>query len=155
MKVIVAIDQTEFAEQILREVVLTEWPADTQVKVLTVVEPSSAPMQKNFQSQNSFARRKKLADEMAMKARQKISESCPQCAVHVEVRCGQANEEIVCSAAEWMADRIVIGAHAKLPNRFFVNRVKHCVPNAAGCTVQYVRLNDVTKKTSSSQISPV
>jgi nucleotide-binding universal stress UspA family protein len=138
MKVIVSIDQTEFADQIVNEVASTDWPADTQIKVLTVVAPLVG-VEKDVESAKSLEKREKLANDLALNARKLICESCPQCVVHVEVRCGEPQKEIIFSAAEWMADRIVIGAHGNSPNRFF-GTVAKSVAKSSVCSVQLVRL---------------
>jgi len=139
MKVIVAIDQTEFANQIIDEVAATEWPLDTQIKILTVVGSLSSEAEAAAETAKQLEKRKKFANDLVMKARQQISESCPQSMVYAEVRCGEPHLEIIYSAAEWMPDRILIGAHGNSPNRFF-GKIAQSIPQNSTCSVQIVRL---------------
>lgn len=139
MKVIVALDQTDCANQIIDEVASTEWPLDTQIKLLTVVGSLSCQAEAAAETTKQFEKRKRFANDLVMNARQKISDSCPQCMVYAEVRCGEPHLEIVCSAAEWMPDRILIGAHGNSPNRFF-GKIAQSIPQNSTCSVQIVRL---------------
>ncbi|CAN5473659.1 universal stress protein [soil metagenome] len=144
MKVIVALDQTDFAEHIVDAVASSSWPPDTQIKMLTVVEPlnwqSPCCVEWNKEATNALEKRKLVANEVAMQARQKIQKCFPQCMVHVEIRFGDPKEEIITSATEWMADRIIIGAHGNAPNRFFRGSVARSVAQHCGCSVQLIRL---------------
>ncbi|HEY9731787.1 MAG TPA: universal stress protein, partial [Drouetiella sp.] len=74
-----------------------------------------------------------------------------QCVVHVEVRCGEPQNEIIYGAAEWMADRIIIGAHGNSPNRFF-NTVSKSVAKEGVCSVQLVRLKRIKAAKERSEV---
>ncbi len=153
MKVIVAVDQTEFAEQIVKEVASSDWPLDTQIKILTVVQPKKTESGESSESAKEFERREKTANEQVMNAREVIGKSCPQCMVHAEVRCGEPHLEIIYSAAEWMPDRIVIGAHGSSPNRFFGSVAQSISKNCA-CSVQIVRLKKLKSDKSKTDAQP-
>ncbi len=150
MKVIIAVDQTDFADQIIDSVVSHHWPQDTQFKVLSVVEPlhwQSVPcIEWNQDAAKILEHRKQLANEIAMNARRRIATAIPDSIVHVEIRLGRPKEEIVDSAAQWMADRIILGAHGHAPNRFFRGSVAHSVSQYCGCSIQLVRLKTLSKQ---------
>ncbi len=149
MKTIIAVDQNvNFANQIIDFVISHEWPQDSQFKILSVVEPlqwQSVPcIEWNQDAAKMLEHRKRLADEIAMNARRRIATSIPDSAVHVEVRIGRPKEEIIDSAAEWMSDRIILGAHGHSANRFFKGSVARSVSQYCGCTIQLVRLKNTT-----------
>ena len=66
--------------------------------------------------------------------------------VHVEVRQGSARDEIVNAAAEWMADKILVGAHGRSPNRLFPTTIARSVVRHAPCSVELVRLPKLTEE---------
>ena len=150
MKVIIAVDQTDFANQIIDSVVSNHWPQDTQFKILSVVEPlhwQSVPcIEWNQDAAKILEHRKHLANEIAMNARRRIATSIPDSIVHVEIRLGRPKEEIIDSAAEWMADRIILGAHGHSPNRFFTGSVARSVSQYCGCSIQLIRLKAPASK---------
>jgi len=155
MKVIIAVDQTDFASQIIDSVVSNHWPQDTQFKILSVVEPlhwQSVPcIEWNQDAAKILEHRKHVANEIAMNARRRIATAIPDSIVHVEIRLGRPKEEIVDSAAEWMADRIIVGAHGHAPNRFFSGSVARSVSQYCGCSIQLVRLKGPSAKHKSEK----
>ncbi|HEY9732575.1 MAG TPA: universal stress protein [Drouetiella sp.] len=150
MKVIVAIDQTESADQVLETVCAAYWTPDTQFKVLTVIQPlqwESVPcIEWNKEAAKFFEERRKFAEETVRRAKKQIQNACPHCKVKVEVRCGDPKEEITEAAVEWMADRMILGAHGNSPNRFFRGSVARSVSQYCACSVQLVRLKPVPVK---------
>lgn len=153
MKVIVAIDQTESADQILQAVLASHWPPDTQFKILTIIQPlqwEAVPcIEWNKEAAKFFEQREKFAHETVRRAKKLIEKACPHCKVKVEVRCGEPKEEITEAAVEWMADRIILGAHGNAPNRFFRGSVARSVSQYCACSVQLVRLKPVSVKDES------
>ncbi|CAN5640048.1 universal stress protein [soil metagenome] len=150
MKVIVALDQTDYAKHIVDAVASSHYPLDTQIKILTVVEPlhwdSACCLEWNKEAANAQEKRKHLANEIAMGARLKIQKASPHCNVHVEIRFGDPKEEIITSATEWMADRLIVGAHGHSPNRFFHGSVARSIAQYCGCTVQLIRYKEERQK---------
>ncbi len=157
MKVIVAVDQTDFANQIVDTVISYHWPQDTQFKILSVVESLNweavACIEWNREAAKIQEHRKQLANEIAMNARRRIATAIPGSVVHVEIRTGHPKEEIISSATEWMADRIILGAHGHAPNRFFTGSVARAVSQYCGCTVQLVRLKAPATKHKETKAS--
>lgn len=151
MKVIVAIDQSVFAQQVVDSVLRHRWPDDTSFKLLTVVEPGQleefgADRWKDLLSAVA-EQRDKTAMEVLNNARQLIQSKFPECSVHTEIRRGKARAEIVDSASEWMADKIILGAHGRAPNRLMhPGTVPAAVAQNAHCTVELVRLHVPVEK---------
>jgi len=155
MKVIVAIDQTDYADQILEKVSTSHWPSGTQIKVLTVIKPlqwECVPcIEWNKEAAEFFKHREKIADEIVHRAKKVIHKACPDVKVSVEVCTGDPKEEITNVATEWMADRIVIGAHGASPNRFFRGSVARLVSQYCACSIQLIRLKPLEEKETAKE----
>jgi nucleotide-binding universal stress UspA family protein len=145
MKVIVAIDQSANWKQIVEAITKRRWHRDTSFKVLTVLEPmqweKSSPVSSEIAHEMAL-RRQKLASQVLLDARGIIEKNIRDCAVHVEVRTGSPRTEIVDAATDWMADKILIGAHGHSPNRLFSGSVSQAVAQHALCSVELIRLRE-------------
>ncbi len=144
MKVIVAIDQSKYSEQITDAIISRRWPPDTVFKVLTVLQPpacdeDSSPGWKHCLME-IFDKQKDCAEEILLAARKKISDNIGDCTVHTEVRKGSPRGQIILAAADWMADKIVVGAHGRSPNRL-LGTVPRSVAEHAHCSVELIRLH--------------
>src|SRR5579883_2678131 len=115
MKVIVALDQTDYANQIVDAVLNRRWLKDTCFKLITILEPhqwEQADWQKwQKLAQQIDADRERAAEIFLQKARLKILDKVADSSVHVEIKHGNAKAELLKSATEWMADKIIVGAH--------------------------------------------
>ncbi len=145
MKVIVAIDQSVYAQQIIDSMLRQHWPEGTNFKILTVVEPTQLDEFGAYKWKDLLIavadQRCKAASEVLSQAREQLQSKLPDCLVHTEIRHGKARKEIVEAAAEWMADKIVVGAHGRSPNRLMLaGTVPAAVAQNAHCTVELVRL---------------
>ncbi|MBX9941700.1 MAG: universal stress protein [Candidatus Obscuribacterales bacterium] len=149
MKVLIAIDQSPFADQILENVLNSHWPKDTSFKVLTVVEPfqwqnstgeSMSPEWKSI-AQEVFQTRLSHAGQILQNFRQKLESGIPYCTAHTELLEGKPGDEIIAAAAKFMADKIIVGGHGSAPNRL-LGRVPQAVAREASCSVQIVRLKE-------------
>lgn len=143
MKVIIALDQSEYADQVVEAVLKRQWPQDTAFKLLTVIEPSPWAHlgSDNWQSvlKEISDNRQQLASEKLGTYRAKLSEQIPDCSVHTEIRNGNARSEILAVTTEWMADKLVLGAHGHSPNRL-LGRLPQALAQHAPCTVELIRL---------------
>lgn len=145
MRVIVAIDQSVYSEQIVDSILRHKWPDDTSFKILTVIEPTQLEEFGSGKWQDLLTavaeQRSKAALEFLNQARTRMHARFPELSVHTEIRQGKARKEIVDAAAEWMADKIVVGAHGRSPNRLMLaGTVPAAVAQNAHCTVELVRL---------------
>lgn len=143
MKVLVAVDQTENWKQIIESVVTRPWPQDTIFRIVTVLEP--------FQTDSSLSglnqvmteanqHRAEQADKIVHNARTQICKRLPGFTACTEVRKGKAQEELIYAAADWMADKIILGAHGRHANRLIPGTVSQYVANNCHCSVELVRL---------------
>lgn len=147
MKVIIAIDQTDYWKQVIDGVIKRCWPDGTSFKIMTVIEPLQWQDHEvgNWQNaaQHALKQRQEQSDTILAEARELVVKVFPDCQVHTESREGSPRVEILRAATEWMADKIVLGAHGHSPNRFFPGAVPRTVCMRAVCSVELVRLTQL------------
>ncbi|HEY9759518.1 MAG TPA: universal stress protein [Oculatellaceae cyanobacterium] len=154
MKVLVAIDQSAFGFQIIEALAKRKFPAGTQFKILSVVEPLPFDWdQQNAKTWKKIAQdvlneRKLVVEEIESVARYKLLCAHPDAQVHTEIRHGDARIEIIHAATSWMPNKIILGAHGRSPNRLFPNVVSQHVARHALCTVELIRLTEPSHATS-------
>ena len=144
MKVIIAIDESPYSRKVLETVADRKWPADTAFKILSVVEPVKL---EEIDSDNwsliakdAFNRREKFANKICTEGKELLDKKHPDCNVHIEIRKGNPRHEILEAAVDWMADKILIGAHGHdLCDRFVWGGVSRAVAIKAPCSVEIVR----------------
>ncbi len=144
MKVLVAIDDSPFSEEVLRAVNKRHWTKDTEFCVVHVVQPIIHQEYKNGKwAELVFeANRKRLeaADKLCSDARHAITKHVPNSIVHYEVRQGDPREELIDAATEWSADKIMIGTHGhKTCPHFLLGSVSREIAHNVHCTVEVVR----------------
>ncbi len=144
MKVIIAVDESAYCKRVLETIAARKWPADTAFKILSVVEPIKLDEVENESwkdvTKQAFKRRKKMADRVCLEGKEIIDAKHPDCTVHMDVREGNPRHEIIEAAVEWMADKILIGAHGHdLCDRFLWGGVSRAVAAKSPCSVEIVR----------------
>lgn len=144
MKIVIAIDDSQYSKEVLETLAERNWPIDTAFKIIAVVEPDRPLTNKNENWKEfeklSFAKRKKEATEICTRGKELIKRKVPNCVVHIDIREGEPRDKIIEAATEWMADKILIGAHGRnLNERYLWGAVSHAVATNSPCTVQIVR----------------
>ena len=147
MKVIVALDQSDFSDQVVNSVINRHWDKDVQFKLITALEPMNweaiSCVEWNKTAEKLLKRRDEVAHDILTQARKKFEENLPHCPVHIDIRNGSARFEITAAATEWMADKIIVGAHGHSPNRLLPGSVARNVARYAACSVEMVRLKHI------------
>jgi nucleotide-binding universal stress UspA family protein len=160
MKVIVAIDDSASAEKVVQNIVKRPWPADSEFKIVTVIEPIA---QEEFGTgkwekvaSEALSKRKEHAFEVCAKVRRQLLEALPDAAVHVDLRRGSPREEILNAAVEWMSDHIILAAHNRIAcERFVWGSVSRTVAAHAPCSVEIVRPRVHAKHDKSQQTAAI
>lgn len=144
MKVIVAIDDSPYSTNVIDAILHRKWPKDTQLKLLTVLEPiccdeDAAPEAAKLLCELA-ERRKKACSRLCERMRHRVEFALPDVVVHTEIREGIARIEIIDAAVEWSADKILIGAHGKdvCPHNL-LGSVSRSVALQAPCSIEIVR----------------
>lgn len=142
MKVLIATDGSMYSDIAVESVAKREWPADSQLRVISVLEHSS--LESITAGEYAF----KL-DEIREEVRQMMKQiastaadtlSRPDRPASYVVREGLVAQEILEEAKEWGADLIVVGTHGRKGiSKFLLGSVAQKIAIHAKCSVEIVR----------------
>jgi len=143
MKILLAIDDSQFSEAVVQALIAQFDPARTEVRVIHVIEPISvsAPPQMDPQYFPELREQVKGAQELVERAAHKLREAGFKVSTTVEK--GDARSVIVDQAAPaaWNADLIVLGSHGRKGlKRFLLGSVSEAVAHHASCSVEIVKI---------------
>jgi nucleotide-binding universal stress UspA family protein len=143
MKLLIAIDGSEFSQTALKSVIARAWNAGTEVKVLHVVEPPSLLIGREMgaydpEFETVWKALREQAKDLVDKAATKLRAAGFQ--VATELVEGDPKSQILDAAKEWRADMIVLGSHGWSGlDRFLMGSVSEGVVRHAHCSVEIVR----------------
>jgi nucleotide-binding universal stress UspA family protein len=143
MKLLIAIDGSEFSQTALSSVIARPWNAGTEVKVLHVVEPPSLLIGREMGAYDPefemvWKALREQAKDLVEKAATKLSAAGFQ--VATELVEGDPKSQILDASKEWHADMIVLGSHGWSGlNRFLMGSVSEGVVRHAHCSVEIIR----------------
>lgn len=149
MKVLLAIDGSTCSEAAVDEVATKAWPAETHIRVISVVEPhaplTSGPWGEaatKYHEEVEEAERRS-AVEILGRAAERIrppEASNGELKISTDVLTGTPKRVIVEEAERWGADLIVVGSRGnKSWERMLLGSVSQAVSTHATCSVQIVR----------------
>jgi nucleotide-binding universal stress UspA family protein len=142
MKILLAVDESAYAEEAVRDVEARLTVADTQVRVLHVVGTFIPPAATVVEADGSLESVRKGVADRYEELVNGIAEKFRQLGVTAEgvVREGNAGKTIVNEAKEWKADLIVIGAHGLTGlESLAMGNVARYVVDHAPCSVTAVK----------------
>lgn len=158
MKVLLATDGSPCSETAVNEVARRPWPADTQVRVVSVVEPPAPLVAEPYMGVlGYFEEAQKVLREQAGETVERAAarlraEPREPLQVSAEVLTGSPKRTLVEEAEAWGADLIVVGSHGyKSWERMLLGSVSQAVAAQARCSVLIVRCkatNDALKPAS-------
>lgn len=143
MRILIAIDGSDFSQAALQSVVARPWPPDTQVKILHVVEAPSLLMGREMGGYDPefevvWNALRERAKRLVEKATEKLREA--KFNVSTELVEGDPKSQIIDIAHEWHADMIVLGSHGRTGlGRFLMGSVSQGVVRHAHCSVEIIR----------------
>jgi nucleotide-binding universal stress UspA family protein len=143
MKILLAVDASEYAAEAARELAARPWPPATTVRVLTAVEPVTPPAAELWYDAGGSLERarqemRKSAERLTAGVAEKLRAS--GLAAETAVRDGDPRAVIVDEAKEWGADLIVVGSHGYTGvKRWLLGSVAQSVVSHAPCSVEVVR----------------
>lgn len=155
MKVLLATDGSKHSEAAVDEIVHRHFPADAEVRVISVVELPSSPVAVPWagvdfndemeQSARELARA--AVDKAAAKLREGDEAGKPK--VTTEVLSGSPKQVILEEAETFGADLIVVGSHGHgAIERFLLGSVSQAISLHAKCSVQIVRISKTQRQRS-------
>ena len=143
MKILLAVDNSEFSSAAIKEVARRVWPAKSTVRVLAVVEPYPAIAVEPSMSggdviENVDVEIARRAEKLARKTADRLRTG--ELKAEALLRTGEPSSEIIGEAANWSADLIVVGSHGYTGlKRLFLGSVALSVVSHAPCSVEVVR----------------
>ena len=143
MKILLAIDNSEYSAEAVKEIAVRPWPPGTIVRVLSVVAPVTPPATELWYDAGGSLERvqqemSKRANELTMSTAKKLEGK--GFTVETTVRDGDPRSEIVDEVENWSADLIVLGSHGYSGiKRFLLGSVASSVVSHAPCSVEVVR----------------
>jgi nucleotide-binding universal stress UspA family protein len=143
MKILLAIDDSKYAEAAIRQIIRQAGSQGAEVRVLHVIEP--VPLFPDGQSWGydvEFAavrkEQEKQAEELVSRAAKSLREA--GCKVTTAVEFGFPKLVILDHAAGWHADLIVVGSHGRKGlDHFLMGSVSEAVARHVPCSVEIVR----------------
>jgi nucleotide-binding universal stress UspA family protein len=146
MRVLVAMDGSEFSEAVISEVTSRVWPAQTEIRVITACELPMAPTPETWALPPDYfeqldravrERAEKIKDEAVIKLAGSLD---PSIKITGNILPGPPRSVILEEADRWNADLIVIGSHGYGAwQRFLLGSVSQAVVSHAKCSVEVVR----------------
>jgi nucleotide-binding universal stress UspA family protein len=151
MKILLAVDGSEYSDAAVKSVASRPWPAGTIVKVFAAVELPFVPTTETWALPDSYyAELEKAQAEKAQVAIDKAVKTLRESQglvfeIITETHIGQAQSVILDEAEKWGADLIVLGSHGYRGfKRFLLGSVSQAVAAHANCSVEIVRSRELT-----------
>lgn len=162
MKVLVALDDSPFSKGVVNSILSRPWPAHTTFKIVNVIEPMCiVPSDYDpGEFQNALNKmmdiRRASAEKLCDSFLNQFKKKLPESQVIIEIREGSAKNEIVNSAIDWNADKILVGAHGRdvCPHNL-LGSVSRSVVNTAPCSVEVVRTHAIYKEVTTDDESNI
>ncbi|HXU35200.1 MAG TPA: universal stress protein [Blastocatellia bacterium] len=146
MKILLAIDGSSFSDAAVNEIASRPWPSESEVKVISVVEPPLLPTVETWVPPDNYIEALEKAGEeqgqsIVSKAADRItSAQRDKVRVATEIVKGYPKHAIIETAETWGADLIVVGSHGyRGLTRLWLGSVSQAVALHAKCSVEIVR----------------
>jgi nucleotide-binding universal stress UspA family protein len=147
MKILLAIDGSPCSEAAVDEVARRPWPEESQLKIVSVVEPPGALTAEPYMGVGGYFEeverlKKQQAEEVIARAAGvlRAGAGTAQMGIETEALTGSPKRTIVEEAEEWGADLIVVGSHGYHTwERMLLGSVSQSVAAHALCSVEIVR----------------
>ena len=146
MKILLAVDGSGFSDAAVKSIAKRPWPANSEIKILTAIEPFTPYMTEVWATSNEFwEEMDKASKDQAHNA---ITNAVEQLQVgdnknlkiSTEIVKGNPKNAILDEAERWGADLIVIGSHGYTGlKRMLLGSVSQAVASHAPCSVEIVR----------------
>lgn len=155
MKILLAIDGSACSEAALAEVAGRPWPAGSEVKIISVIEPPVVPgVEPWLVPPNYFEEIERVSHDKAQAvvegALTKLRNGADKTLkLTTAMPPGRPKQLILDEAEAWGADLIVVGSHGYgALDRFLLGSVSNAVAAHAKCSVEIVRCRGAAMKSS-------
>ncbi|HEX8844720.1 MAG TPA: universal stress protein [Pyrinomonadaceae bacterium] len=143
MKILLAVDGSEYSAAAAEAVATRPWPSGTTVRVLTAIEPVVPPAAELWYDVGGNLERARQeltthAEQLTAGVAERLRAS--GLSAETAVRDGDPRSVIVDEAQDWSADLVVIGTHGYTGiKRWLLGSVAQAVVSHAPCSVEVVR----------------
>lgn len=147
MKILLAVDGSQYSDAAVAGVAKRPWPAGSEIKVLSVIEPFTPYMTEIWATSNEFW--EELDKASRDQANQAINSAVEQLSknlsksliISTEIVKGNPKNAILDEAERWSADLLVLGSHGYTGfKRMLLGSVSQAVASHAHCSVEIVRM---------------
>jgi nucleotide-binding universal stress UspA family protein len=146
MKILLAVDGSDYSNAAVDAVSARPWPKGSVVKILSAIESLFVATPETWALPDIYYRQleQTAAEQAEMAVREarhrlQAGRGVPLEAV-TEIRAGRAQDVILDEAERWGADLIVLGSHGyRAFKRFLLGSVSQAVATHAPCSVEIVR----------------
>ncbi|MFN0084876.1 MAG: universal stress protein [Blastocatellia bacterium] len=149
MRILLAVDGSEFGDRAAAAIAARPWPDGAEVKVLSVIHLPFTPTPEIWALPESYyAELERAGREQSQEAIDRalsllkgaVSTAGSPLPASGEAVIGHAEDRIIETAKNWEADLIMVGSHGRSGwKRFLLGSVSHAVVSHAPCTVEIVR----------------
>lgn len=146
MKILLAIDGSLFSDAAVADVAAKPWPAGSEVRVVSVVEPPLLPTVETWVPPDDYLEALEKAGEdqansVIKTAVDRIQKTQgDRLRVSTEIVRGHPKHAIIDEAEAWDADLIVVGSHGyRGLTKLWLGSVSQAVAAHAKCSVEIVR----------------
>ena len=145
MRIFVATDGSDVSLAAAQAVAETNWPADSEVKIVSVINPILYSLEEIGLLRDKRTERAHQAISQAMSVLKHTSLK-----VSGEVIAGTIVRQIIDRARSWNAELIVLGTHQPRGlKRLLLGSTSTSVANRAHCSVRVIRRQDVSRNEES------
>jgi nucleotide-binding universal stress UspA family protein len=144
MKILLATDGSSCSELAVDEVARRPWPEDSQIRIISVVEPHAQLTAEPYipipQQAEADKAARRYAEAAVERASRSLSEAGHQLQVSTDILNGSPKRVLVEETEKWGADLIVVGSHGyRSWERMLLGSVSQAVAMHAECSVEIVR----------------
>ena len=149
MRILLAVDGSEFGDAAVGEVANRPWPPGSEVHVISVIHLPFTPTPETWALPDSYYYKlekagRELAESAINRAISRLLDSNTEREASLtltsEAIAGHAAETIIETAKKWGADLIALGSHGRSGfTRFLLGSVSYAVASHAPCSVEIVR----------------
>jgi nucleotide-binding universal stress UspA family protein len=146
MRILLAIDGSSFSDSAITAVAARPWPAGSQVKIVSVVEPPMLPTVETWVPPDDYIQAlEKAGEDQARSIVQKAADQVGKAhgdkvKLSTEIVRGHPKHAIIDEAEAWLADLVVVGSHGyRGLTKLWLGSVSQAVAAHAKCSVEIVR----------------
>lgn len=117
MRVMVALDGSQYSQAALSALISRRWPSDTIIQIVTVIHDTNGDQLRRPDLAYDHNVRPKLehASDILNSASQAILPMQSNVSIDFQILVGNVKEALLDHAAEWHADLIIVGSRGSMP----------------------------------------